>query len=176
MAAMEAEAEAAAQAEAEAMMMEEANAQAAEADQAQYFEAMAEEQDRERRGRRKLLYISGPFSDDDNIHGVERNILLASEAALQGWRQGFAVICPHKNTAGFQHATDIPHEVWIEGDLEILKHCDAICMLPGWQNSKGALQEKIFASEKGLEILYYLNGVIVGNHPSGMDIVWGNIE
>ena len=68
---------------------------------------------------RKLLYISGAFSDDDNIHGVERNIILASEAALQGWRQGWTVICPHKNTKDFQWATDISHDVWVEGDLEM---------------------------------------------------------
>ena len=110
---------------------------------------------------RKLLYISGPFSHEDNIHGVERNIIQASEAALQGWRQGWAVICPHKNTKDFQWATDIPHEVWLEGDLEILKHCDAICMLPGWGESKGACQEHMAARRLKLKTLYFIEGVIV---------------
>lgn len=122
----------------------------------------------------KLLYISGPFSDDDNLHGVARNIILASEAALQGWRQRWVVICPHKNTDGFQWATDIPHDVWVDGDIEILKHCDAICMLPGWKDSKGACQEHTFAVDNGLEILYYLNGVIV-DYATGEDAVFGNV-
>lgn len=103
----------------------------------------------------RLLYVSGPFSDPDPLHGIERNILLASEAALQGWRQGFATICPHKNTSGFQHVHDVPYETWIEGDLEILRRCDAICMLPGWDHSPGARRELALACELDLEVLVY---------------------
>lgn len=102
---------------------------------------------------KQILYVAGPFSDPDPIHGVERNILIASEAALAAWRQGWVVICPHKNTAGFQHARDIPNHVWYEGDLEILKRCDAILLLPGWQNSVGAKTEAELAQELGLQIL-----------------------
>lgn len=105
--------------------------------------------------RPRLLYISGPFSDPDPLHGIERNILLASEAALRGWRDGWAVICPHKNTAGYQHAEDVPYETWIEGDLEILRRCDAICMLPGWENSPGARQELALAEELDMDVLVY---------------------
>jgi len=108
----------------------------------------------------KLLYISGPFSHPDNLHGVKKNILLASEAALQGWKQGFSVICPHKNTAGFQH-TDIPHETWLKGDLEMLRHCDAICMLYGHWSSKGAMEELEFAESMNMPVLYYKQGKII---------------
>ena len=103
----------------------------------------------------RLLYVSGPFTSPDKLHGIERNILAASEAALEGWRQGWAVICPHKNTSGYQHAEDIPYETWIEGDLEILRRCDAICMLPGWEQSNGARIELALAYDLGLEVLVY---------------------
>ena len=103
----------------------------------------------------RLLYVSGPFSAADNLDGIERNILAASEAALEGWRQGWAVICPHKNTSGYQHAADIPYETWIEGDLEILRRCDAICMLPGWEQSNGARIELALAYDLEMEVLVY---------------------
>ena len=103
----------------------------------------------------RLLYVSGPFSAADPLHGIERNILAASEAAIEGWRQGWAVICPHKNTSGYQHAADIPYETWIEGDLEILRRCDAICMLPGWEQSNGARIELALAYDLGLGVLVY---------------------
>lgn len=109
---------------------------------------------------RRILYISGPFSDPDPLHGIDRNILLASEAALQGWRQGWIVFCPHKNTSGYQHVSDLPYEVWIEGDLEILRRCDAICMLQGWENSQGARKELALAEELDLEVLIYYGGQI----------------
>jgi len=102
----------------------------------------------------KLLYISGPFSDPDPIHGIERNITRASEIALEAWRKGWAVICPHKNTSGFQH-TEIPWETWMEGDIEIVRRCDAILMIPGWLNSRGAMLERMEARNAGKLVPVY---------------------
>ncbi len=42
----------------------------------------------------RVLYISGPFSHPDPVHGIPRNILLASEAALVAWRDGWATMFP----------------------------------------------------------------------------------
>ena len=98
----------------------------------------------------KLLYIAGPFSAVD-IHGVERYIIIASVIALEAWRKGWAVICPHKNTSGFQYA-GLPDEVWYQGDIEILSRCDAILLMPGWKTSAGAYDEALYAGKKGLDI------------------------
>jgi hypothetical protein len=108
--------------------------------------------------QRPILYISGPFSAKDPIHGIEQNILTASKYALEAWEKGWGVICPHKNTQGFQH-TNLPYDVWIQGDLAIIDRMsrekgDALFMLPGWQDSQGAVLERNFAFQKGLKIFY----------------------
>lgn len=100
-----------------------------------------------------ILYISGPFSAPDDA-GIERNIAAASDVALEMWRAGWSVICPHKNTSGYQHARDLSHERWMLGDFEILRKCDAILMLPGWSQSKGAIMEHHFAGVIGLSTFY----------------------
>lgn len=103
----------------------------------------------------KLLYLAGPFSDDDPIHGVARNVLAASEIALEAARKGWMPVCPHKNTQDFQHAADIPPEFWYEGDLDLMRRCDAVLMLPGYERSQGALRELEVATAEGMGVYYY---------------------
>lgn len=100
----------------------------------------------------QVMYIAGPFSDYDTIHGIQANVLKASRAALRAWATGFAVICPHKNTEGFQHVDSISYETWTEGYLEILSKCDAICMVGYWLRSHGARQEYLLARRLGLRV------------------------
>lgn len=106
---------------------------------------------------RPVLYLAGPFGNPDPIHGIQRNILTASEIALEAWGKGWAVICPHKNTADFQFATGIPDETWTEGYLSILLRCDVVLMLPGWERSPGSVKERHFAIERGKKVHYYEN-------------------
>jgi hypothetical protein len=103
----------------------------------------------------KLLYIAGKFHSDDTNGGTERNISLASKLALECWRKGWAVICPHKNTAGFQHYPDVSDEIWYAGYLEILSRCDAILMMEGWEASVGAIMEYDFVKSHGLLDIYF---------------------
>jgi len=107
----------------------------------------------------KTIYISGPFSHPDPVHGIPRNILAASEAALRCCRAGWAVVCPHKNTADFQHVQDIPYDFWIQMDLELLARSDAALFLPGWVNSPGAGREWKYAQELKIPSFYECNGI-----------------
>ena len=86
----------------------------------------------------KVVYIAGPFRAD-NAWDVEQNIRRAEELALQAWRAGFAVICPHANTRFYQGAA--PDQVWLDGDLEILARCDAVLLTANWRDSAGTRQE-----------------------------------
>lgn len=94
--------------------------------------------------KRPVVYVAGPFRAA-NSWDMEANIRAAETLALQAWRAGFAVICPHANTRFFQGAA--PDEIWLEGDLEILKRCDAVLLTPTWKSSKGAVAEAATAAE-----------------------------
>jgi len=61
------------------------------------------------------------------------------------------VICPHLNTAFMGRGDD---RQWLDGDLEILRRCDAIYMLNGWRDSAGALAE-LDEAHRGHLTVYY---------------------
>lgn len=65
-----------------------------------------------------------------------------------------AALCPHTNMRFFQNAA--PDEVWLDGDLELLKRCDAVLMTDNWKQSSGARAEHDFALSLGLRIFYSL--------------------
>lgn len=99
----------------------------------------------------KLIFVSGKYRAKSEWE-LEQNIRHAQDAALRLWQQGYAVICPHLNSARFGGACH--DSVWLEGDLEMLKRCDAIYMLTNWQESEGAKQEIKLAKSLNKEILF----------------------
>ena len=112
-----------------------------------------------------LVYIAGPFRGVDSWT-VAQNVRRAEELALSAWRAGFAAICPHANTANFDGT--LPHEAWLEGDLVILKRCDAVLVTPDWKLSVGARAEvdvakafniPIFSSVGHLTTYWALEGI-----------------
>ncbi len=104
----------------------------------------------------KVIYVAGKYRAKTEWQLIE-NIRLAEAAARKLWVEGWAVICPHKNTAhfgGLLNDEDRDHQLWIDGDLELLRRCDAIFMLRNWQSSNGAKKELQLAQDLGLEIFY----------------------
>ena len=99
----------------------------------------------------KVVYVAGPFRGA-NSWEMEQNIRRAETLALDVWRMGAAVICPHTNTRFFQGAAD--DNVWLDGDLELLARCDAVLMTPDWERSSGARAEREFAADKDIRIFY----------------------
>jgi len=100
----------------------------------------------------KLLYIAGPFTI---APGPEKNTEYAAAFALAAWRRGWATICPHKNSIRFEEERDIPAAVWYDGYLAILRKCDAVLLIPGWQKSPGAVAEKAEAERCGIRVFEY---------------------
>lgn len=102
----------------------------------------------------KVIYVAGPYRARTEW-GVTNNIRAAEEAALALWRMGWAVICPHKNTAYFGGAA--PDDVWLKGDLAILEKCDAVYAMDGWLGSQGARDEILLAKEKRIPVYFGLD-------------------
>lgn len=99
----------------------------------------------------KLAFISGPYRAK-TPRGIVENIREAESLSIKYWNLGYAVICPHKNTALFDGVA--PDDVWLQGDLEMLRRCDVIVMSPRWEESSGAINEHQLAQQLGIEIIY----------------------
>lgn len=97
----------------------------------------------------KVVFVSGPYRSNTEW-GLVENIRRAEAVAVELWRKGFAVICPHKNTAHFGGLADV--SVWLAGDLAMLERCDAVYAMQGWKDSVGATGEVEHATLRGIPI------------------------
>lgn len=98
-----------------------------------------------------VIYIAGPYRAP-TPRRVLANIWAAQEAALQVWKLGAVAICPHSNCYLFDD--EAPSDVWLDGDLELLRRSDALLLVGGWEQSSGATREHQVAVELGLPIFY----------------------
>ncbi|KKM75580.1 hypothetical protein LCGC14_1388850 [marine sediment metagenome] len=101
----------------------------------------------------KVIYVAGPYTAVRKCE-LEDNIRHATRAAKELWQEGWAVICPHTNSAHFEDTPRTVYNTWLNGYIEILSRCDAIYMLKGWEESSGASFEHATAIARGMEILY----------------------
>ena len=97
----------------------------------------------------KVIFVSGKYRADTE-YKLLANIEHARTEAHMLWCSGWAVFCPHMNTAFMGDGDDLKY---LDGDLEILRRCDAIYMLKGADCSLGAIEELKLAKELGLEII-----------------------
>lgn len=86
----------------------------------------------------RILYIAGPYRAPTKEE-IQSNINKASQVAKEIWKMGFVALCPHNNTAHFDGVCD--EERFLKGGLELLRRCDGIVILPGWQKSAGTILE-----------------------------------
>ena len=105
----------------------------------------------------KLIYIAGPFRAV-TVWAMEQNIRVAESLALAAWKTGFAVICPHANTRFFQG--EMPDQTWLDGDKEMVKRCDAVLLVEGWDRSEGARDEMRLAQEMEIPVFDDLSDLI----------------
>jgi hypothetical protein len=89
------------------------------------------------------IYISGPMT------GVENFNFPAFHAAAAALRKlGYEVVSP----AEVNPDTSMTWEQCLRADVKALCDCDAIALLPGWENSKGAHLEIHIAHRLGLRV------------------------
>ncbi len=101
-----------------------------------------------------LVYLAGPYSAP-TPDGIRQNIQDARDVAINLWHKGLAVHCPHLNTAHFENDCECSWEDYLKADEQIIARCDAICMMPKWKDSKGAIREHDFAKERNIPTYYY---------------------
>lgn len=103
-----------------------------------------------------LVYVAGPFRGPTH-YAVHTNVTAAEAFALAICKMGAYSVCPHKMT---EHYTgELPDEFWLAGDLALLRRCDAIAMMPNWQQSRGAVAEEAFARAHGIPVFYELESL-----------------
>lgn len=103
-------------------------------------------------GCKMKIYISGPMS------GLpELNFPAFNEAAAKLRKLGYEVINPAEKPE--ENNPDMAWADYMRLDIKLLMDCDAVALLPGWINSKGARIEITLAEELGFE-LRTINGWI----------------
>jgi hypothetical protein len=100
----------------------------------------------EQQTAQKRVYISGPISGVIEAEEYFREAEQKIEAA------GFIAINPCTLING---GGKLKWEDYIDMDLAILKKCNCIYMLNGWQNSRGATLEKEFAEKHNIPELVF---------------------
>jgi hypothetical protein len=86
----------------------------------------------------KVVFVCGPFTAH-NAWDIECNIRRAEEVAYHVAMVGASPLCPHANTRFFE-GTMTP-EFWYSATMELMKRCDALITVEGWERSKGARRE-----------------------------------
>jgi nucleoside 2-deoxyribosyltransferase len=100
--------------------------------------------------RPALIYIAGPFRAATPWE-VEANVRRAEALSVAVARMPMLFpVCPH--TMGRFLSGAAPDEVWLEGDLELMRRCDAVLLVLDWQRSSGTRAEVTEAHRVGLPV------------------------
>jgi hypothetical protein len=118
------------------------------------------------------LYIAGPMT------GIESRNFPAFDQADKFFRQkGYEVINPAILAGSDVPDTGVHSKHYfdmLKRDIRLLVECDAIAMLPGWQNSKGARLEYFIARTFNLIILDAITGEALELPDIGKRCQWCN--
>jgi len=102
----------------------------------------------------KKIYISGPISNQPNLN---REAFYQEAERID--KSGNIGINPHIVCDGIEHLYENWYEMtgdekwraYMVEDIRALLTCDAIHLLPGWENSRGAVIEEMIAEALNIE-------------------------
>jgi nucleoside 2-deoxyribosyltransferase len=79
-------------------------------------------------------YLAGPMS---GLPGYNFKAFETHAAFYRG--RNMEIVSPHEVDKG---STDKPYHWYLREDLKIMLECDAVIMLTGWEDSRGACMEE----------------------------------
>ena len=102
---------------------------------------------------RPLIYLAAPFTSKNDVEKQKRH-----EAVVQATKrmmlQGHVLYSPIAIGPEIEKDINWRHEEWMDYDRNILRNCEQLWVLklPGWEKSRGVLQEIEMAGEFGIPI------------------------
>jgi nucleoside 2-deoxyribosyltransferase len=97
----------------------------------------------------KAIYVAGPYRAD-NHWLIEQNIHRARALGACIAQLGAVPLIPHANTAHWDGLCE--DQFWLDAGLELLRRCDALALVKGWQRSSGTIAELKEAERLGLPV------------------------
>lgn len=111
-------------------------------------------------GQFKAVYIAGKFRAPDGWQ-VHQNVIAAERAAREIIRMGALPLVPH--TLG-EHMQGTESDLfWLNITLEMMRRCDAVLVLPGWETSEGTKGEIKEATRLGMPLFMPTDKLSDGN-------------
>jgi len=104
----------------------------------------------------KLVYVAGPINAA-TAEEVAVNIDRGRQAGVEIWQLGAVAVVPHLNTLNMYSHDHVPKADIYLGDLEILKRCDAMLLLDGWESYQGVNYEVAWAKHRKIPIFHDLD-------------------
>ncbi len=102
----------------------------------------------------KLVYIAGRYTGV-TPDAVNLNCRAAEFMGRLARERGWYPVIPHMNTEAWDSEhKDTDADWYYENTLELLRRCDAVLMVPGWQESTGARGEHDEALRRGMPVWY----------------------
>jgi hypothetical protein len=100
-----------------------------------------------------LVYVAGPITAETK-NKITRNIKAGIRQGARFWQKWkIPAFVPHAQSGYFEEWDDDKHYIPVlAGDLEVISRCDAMFLLPGWEDSTGAQIEVAFANKRGIKV------------------------
>jgi len=98
-----------------------------------------------------MIYIAGAYTAPTRT-GIMANVQRAREVAARVAAHGAFPVTPHFLGDGIEDAGS--PQFWYDGTLALMRRCDAVLVVPGYEESKGTLLEIADAGRRGLPVLY----------------------
>lgn len=100
----------------------------------------------------KNVYVAGRYRGKSEYE-VTQNIRAAEDVGVALLRAGHVPWIPHKAFAYLGGAAD--DSVFLNADLWLMRKCDAVVVVPGWETSSGTKAEIAEAEKRGIPVFYW---------------------